>query len=72
VKVSVMTATIHNPFDESHSGEPIAGKSPDCSCEVRLETERFCSIPRQSLYRNVSDATNLVLVWSDQDTVLVY
>jgi hypothetical protein len=29
VKVAAATATTHNPFDESHTGELLAGKPPE-------------------------------------------
>jgi hypothetical protein len=49
-----MTATTHNPFDESHTGELLAGKPPEQFLWGGAGNgPRFCSVPRQSLTRQL-------------------
>ncbi len=52
MKVAAMTATTHNPFDESHAGELLEGKPPEQFLWGGAGNGlRSCSVPRQSLTR---------------------
>jgi hypothetical protein len=49
-----MTATTHNPFDESHTGELLAGKPPEQFLWGGAGNgPKSCSVPRQSLTRQL-------------------
>ncbi|HWB82587.1 MAG TPA: hypothetical protein VG675_00465 [Bryobacteraceae bacterium] len=54
MKVAAVTETTHNPLDESHTGELLAGKPPEQFLwEGVGNGPRTCSVPRQSLTRQL-------------------